>query len=304
VNKRPNFIIGGTAAGGTSFLSATLIQHPEIFLPKKMRPEPHYFYKSWEYKKGLEHYLSVWFNDVGNHKAIGERSSSYLFGGKTVAKKIHSAFPDMKLIFTLRNPIERTWANYRYTVLQGLENLSFWNALQTEQDRIKAQQGIWAEIQPFNYTGRGFYATQLSEYLEYFSPKQILTIKSEALSSDTDTELKKVYQFLELENEDFKPDYAPAHTSVNVIDANLQMMLREYFGERFDKVIEAVRKNESLEYYIECDEDSINIKKLQANMKGRKEAMCEKSKEYLNELFKEDIHRLKKMVSFNVDSWC
>ena len=38
----PNFIIGGVAAGGTSFLSEILIQHPNIFLPKNMRPEPHF----------------------------------------------------------------------------------------------------------------------------------------------------------------------------------------------------------------------------------------------------------------------
>ena len=57
--KRPNFIIGGTAAGGTSFLAAILFQHPEIYLPAEMRPEPHYYYKSWEYKKGLDYYSSL-----------------------------------------------------------------------------------------------------------------------------------------------------------------------------------------------------------------------------------------------------
>ena len=152
--RNPNFIIGGTAAGGTSFLSAILVQHPEIYLPVEMRPEPHYFYKSWEYKKGLDYYLERWFKNVPETAiAVGERSSSYLFGGESVAKKIAAVYPNMKFIFTLRNPIERTWANYRYTVLQGLEKYSFEEALANEKKRVEEQSGIWAEIQPYNYTG-------------------------------------------------------------------------------------------------------------------------------------------------------
>ncbi len=40
---KPNFIIGGAAASGTSYLSATLVQHPQIYLPQEMRPEPLFF---------------------------------------------------------------------------------------------------------------------------------------------------------------------------------------------------------------------------------------------------------------------
>ena len=147
----PNFIVGGTAAGGTSFLTSILVQHPQIYLPKEMRPEPHFFYKSWEFEKGINYYLKRWFWNVPSSSvAIGERSSSYLFGGEAVANKIFHAYPDMRFVFTLRNPIERTWANYRYKVLQGLEDLPFEDALKNEILRISQQEGIWAEIQPNN----------------------------------------------------------------------------------------------------------------------------------------------------------
>lgn len=119
-------------------------------------------------EKGLDYYLSRWFSDVPSSAiAIGERSSSYLFGGRQVAEKIANAYPQMKFVFTLRNPIERTWANYRYTVLQGLEDLVD-EALKNETRRVNEQSGIWAEIQPYNYTGRGWYASQLKQYLEFF----------------------------------------------------------------------------------------------------------------------------------------
>lgn len=302
--KKPNFIIGGTAAGGTSSLSAMLVQHPQIYLPKEMRPEPHYYYKSWEYEKGLSYYLSRWFHEVPDTAiAIGERSSSYLFGGSSVAQKIAADFPDMKFIFTLRNPIERTWANYRYTVLQGLEDLPFEEALEREQERIGSQTGIWAEIQPYNYTGRGYYAKKIKQYLDYFPRENMLLIKSELLSSQTSVELEKIYRFLGLSIFDFQHSNAPDHTSVNVVDPKLQMVLRNYFSERFDKVIEAIRREEKIDSFIVAPEDQEKINSLRNNLTSDKMPMPHSARAYLQELFSKDIEALQAMVDFQLSDW-
>jgi hypothetical protein len=304
ISTHPNFIIGGTAAGGTSFLSSILIQHPQIYLPKEMRPEPHFFYKSWEFEKGIDYYLQRWFSDIPTSSvAVGERSSSYLFGGKAVAEKIFNAYPRMKFIFTLRNPIERTWANYRYTVLQGLEDLSFEDALKNEETRISQQTGIWSEIQPHNYTGRGFYASQLRQYLNFFKSDAILPIKSELLSTQTDLELSKIYKFLGLRIVNFDYVRAPDHTSVNVLDPKLQKQLRSYFGDRFDKVIEATRRNEGFEKFITSPLDEIKIKLLKNNMTATKKRMPETAREYLRQLFAEDIKDLEGLVDFQLSDW-
>ncbi len=304
ISTHPNFIIGGTAAGGTSFLSSILVQHPNIYLPKEMRPEPHFFYKSWEFERGVDYYLQRWFSDIpASAIAIGERSSSYLFGGRDVAEKIFNEYPRMKFIFTLRNPIERTWANYRYTVLQGLEDLSFEDALKNEKSRILQQTGIWSEVQPHNYTGRGFYASQLYQFLNFFPAESILTIKSELLSTQTDLELSKITEFLGLNAVDFDYVRAPDHTSVNVLDPKLQKDLRSYFGDRFDKVIEATRRNEGIEKFITSSLDSVKIKLLKDNMVGVKEAMPKAARDYLRQLFAEDIKALSNLVDFDLSDW-
>ena len=303
-SKYPNFIIGGTGAGGTSFLSAILVQHPQVYLPREMRPEPHYFYKSWEYEKGINYYLNRWFSEVPDTAiAIGERSSSYLFGAETVAKRIASEYPNMKFVFTLRNPIERTWGSYRYTVLQGLEDLSFEEALKKEPKRVLEQSGIWAEIQPHNYTGRGFYGAQIQDYFKCFPPENLLFIKSELLSDQTDIELQKIYKFLGLTVLNFDYERASNHTSVNVIKPKLQMELRHYFGERFDQVIETIRKEDDLSQVILNLMDKTKIEKLLENMTGEKEPMPESSRDYLQDLFSEDIELLKSCVDFDVTDW-
>lgn len=299
----PNFIIGGTAAGGTSFLSAALVQHPQIYLPKEMRPEPHYFYKSWEYKKGIEYYKKRWFSEVvPGQEAIGERSSSYLFGGRQVASKISAVLPRVKLIFTLRNPIERTWANYRYTVLQGLEPLSFEEALAREKERVAVQSGIWAEIQPHNYTGRGMYAKQLREFLEFFPLEQILLIKSEEMGKTPYPQLARVCEFLSVSTS-FSPNLPPDHTSMSVIDPSLQVELRSYFADRFDLVIECIRKEQDPRQIAKLPEDLEQIKRMSSNLCGRKIAMSPDCRAYLQKVFADDIASLKELTPFSMSDW-
>lgn len=301
----PNFIVGGTSAGGTSFVVNAMIQHPDIYLPKQMRPEPHYFYKSWEYEKPISYYQEKYFSAVENEKAVGERSSSYLFSRES-AQRISKHLPDIKLIFTLRNPIERTYANYRYTVLEGLEELSFEEALRDEKERVKNQEGIWAEIQPYNYTGRGFYGEQLEAYLEFFSPEQILLLKSESISDEPYNHLEKIFRFLDVDPT-FKPELPPDFTSFNVKDRTLQVKLRKYFGsERFDKVIEAIRKNEDPLRYIDEKnqlEDKNNILSMQDNLTGKKQPMSDESRSYLSDLFANDMRKLNRYIDFSIDDW-
>lgn len=303
-NSLPNFLIGGVVSGGTSFLYSILKQHPEIYLPDEMRPEPSFFYKSWEYNKGLEYYSQRWFSNVPESAvAVGEKSANYLFGGARVARRIHSALPDVKLIFILRNPIERAWGNYRFTALEGLENLNFEEALKVEDQRAAEEPGIWAEIQPHRYISRGFYAQQLKEFLTYFPRSQMLILKSELLSTDTENELRRVYKFLELDDLDFKAQKTAGYSSMSVIDPKIQMDLRNYFGDRFDIFVEATRLELDLSQLIQKPEDIDGIRRLQENMKGKKEKIPDHIRAYLSEIFAEDIKELQGIVDFDTSDW-
>ena len=240
---KPNFIICGSSTSGTSFLTAGIVDHPEIYLPKKMRPEPHYFYKSWEYQKSFkEYYLKKYFSNVKNEIAIGERSSSYMFGDK-VPSRMQKFLPSAKLIFILRNPIERAYANYRYTVLEGLESNSFSYALKNENERIKNQKGIWSEIQPYNYTGRGLYYKQLKNFLKFYPREQMLILKSEIFGKNIQNDFNEIFNFLNV-SKDFKFHRPPEFSSLSVINHSLQVRSRKYFKGKFDLIIEAIRKKE------------------------------------------------------------
>ena len=302
--REPNFLLGGTSAGGTSFLSAILLQHPEIYLPRMMRPEPNFFFKSWEYEQGIDYYLNRWFNEVPDSvTAIGERSSSYLYGGTVVAKRINYHLPYANIIFILRNPIERAWANYRFTVLEGLEDLSFDRALEIESYRTTTASGIWEEIQPHDYTGRGYYGKQLTEYLECIDESQILVLRSEDLRVETDRQLTHVFSFLGLKDQTPTLQRPSDFTSLSVVDPQVQVRTRQYFGERFDRIIEAIRDGSDPYRYSESVKDNDWIESLERNLTGEKSAMPESTRSLLKELYRDDVYLLSTVVNFDPTSW-
>jgi hypothetical protein len=298
----PNFLIAGVVASGTSYLSSTLAHHPDIYLPRIQRPEPNFFHYSWKFEKGIEWYQNFFFGAVGAQKAIGERSS-LLLSSEVAAKRIKKVLPKVKLIFCLRNPIERAWANYRFTVLEGLENLDFQTALELESKRMKTAKGKWREVQPHAYVTRSLYSARLQEYFELFGCDQILVLKSEDLSLHPQENLKKVCEFLGVSSSVQLPP-APKYSSPSVRDPSVQMELRNYFEERFPDVIEYIRKEKGFSPLITNDEDEKKFALLSANLvDGVKTPLTNTNRQSLQKLLTEEIARLKDMLDFSIRDW-
>jgi hypothetical protein len=298
---KPNFLIAGGVATGTSFLSATLSGHPDIYLPKIQRPEPNFFHYTDKYERGLKWYLNEWFSAVSNEKAVGERSSLMLPSYISIGR-LKKSFPNIKLIFCLRNPIERAWANYRFTVLEGFESLTFNEALKCESDRKIASVGRWSEIQPYAYVARGMYSKCLLQYIEAFGRDNIHLIKSELLGSDTPKELFHVLNFLGVDNS-IQLKTPVNYSSTSVKDLNTQMKLRSYFGDRFPTLVEAIRKEESLKNLISRPEDHHYLMALQNNLEVTKKEMVECDRSYLREVFYQELLDLQKIVDFDISDW-
>jgi hypothetical protein len=288
-------------ATGTSFLSALLFKHHEIYLPKIQRPEPNFFHYTHKYKNGINWYLETWFQDIGKQKVLGERSS-LLLPSENAPARIHRHFPDIKLIFCLRNPVERAWGNYRFTVLEGLETLSFEEALEKEEERKMEAQGEWIEIRPHAYVERSRYSACLREYFRIFPRKNILLLKSEAMGANPSATLKAVCEFLGADsNQDLEPP--PNYSSPSVVDPLEQQKLRQYFGSRFPSLVEAIRKEQKPEKIGLSSKDADMLQRLQRNLHHKKEAMTPAAREILRNKLQEEIRALEAIVEFDIRDW-
>lgn len=299
--KKPYFLIAGGVATGTSFLSALLAKHPEIYLPKTQRPEPNFFHYTHKYQKGLDWYLESWFGDVRDQKVLGERSS-LLLPSENAPSRIHRHFPETKLIFCLRNPVERAWGNYRFTVLEGLESLPFEEALKHEEHRTAETQGEWREIRPHAYLQRSKYSTSLREYFSLFPRENILLIKSEEMGKNPFKTLETVCQFLGVDSS-LRLEPPPNYSSPSVVDPVEQKALRDHFGHRFPLLVEAIRKEEALESLGLTPEDQEMIVRLKRNLHHKKEAMSPAARNFLQNALRKELKNLRTLVDFDIHEW-
>lgn len=297
----PNFIIAGGVAAGTSFLSAALAHHPDIYLPRVQRPEPNFFHYSWKFDNGIDWYQDNWFHEVGSQHAIGERSS-LLLSSDVAARRIKECLPDVKLIFCLRNPVERAWGNYRFTVLEGLEPLSFDEAIRCEPERMSQATDKWAEVQPHAYLTRSRYSAHLDEFLALFGAERILLLKSEDLGRNPQENLERVCEFLGVDSSLSLP-LPPTYSSPSVIDRMVQIELRQYFGDRFSELVEGIRREEDVSDLIVTATDAHNVDRLRENLRGVKDPLSEEMRHNLSHLLADEITRMKSLVDFSVDDW-
>lgn len=298
--RAPDFLIGGGVAAGTSFLSTLLARHADVYLPRNQRPEPNFFHYSWKHDKGTGWYLEQWFRDAEGERAAGERSSLYL-NSPVAPERIRSAFPGVKLIFCLRGPVERAWANYRFTALEGLETLPFAEALARERERMAGATGTWTEVQPHAYLTRSRYAAGLRRYFALFPRDNILLLKSEHLSRSTADDMRRVCRFLGVAETE-RIEMSPLFTSPNVRDVKLQASLRERFGPSFSAVVEHVREGTPLPTGLPRDHQA-GIAALRANLHDGKMPMPDEARAFLREALREEIEEIGRLVDFPIDDW-
>jgi hypothetical protein len=187
----PNFIIFGAVKSGTGALYQYLQHHPEIFMSSIK--EPRYFTKdSTDFTKNNQNtneYLK-YFDGVTKEKAIGEASSNYI-NSHTAAVRIKKLLPDVRLIASLRNPVDRAVAHYR------MMNRS---AKKLDIDSIrKGKEKGWATT--------SLYCNKLKWYFELFKEEQIKVLIFEDWKENVSNTLTEIYSFLNVNEEYQIPDY-------------------------------------------------------------------------------------------------
>lgn len=188
MQRGPDFIVAGAPKAGTTALINLLNESPDVdcitHLPNGQ--EPHFFSK--DYHLGNDYYLNL-FNNLDRNKIIGEKSVSYMTD-KQVASRIHDHFPDVKLLFVLRNPIDRAYSQYKANIQRGTEYLTFKNAIKHEKLRKLIFKNNYA------YLERGYYYKMLKNYYDIFPKKQIHIIIYEKFLTHPDECMQKICSFL------------------------------------------------------------------------------------------------------------
>jgi len=177
----PNFLVIGVAKGGTTSLHHYLRAHPDIYLyPDK---ETNFFWtEAREHGRRTVQTLAEYealFADAKGRRAIGEISPQYM-NSVTAAERIQRDLPDVKLVVSLRNPVERAWSDYLGRVRILREHGSFEDAILPGRPCLE-----W-----------GFYAPRLKRYYDRFPRERIHVILHDEFTADPHGTLRALFEFL------------------------------------------------------------------------------------------------------------
>ena len=187
----PNLIIIGAEKCATTSLHYYLKLHPEIAMSREK--ELDFFVHELNWQRGIEWYRS---NFTGRGTIYGEASPVYtiypLFKG--VAERMHSVVPEAKLLYCLRDPVDRIISHYVHDYAEGTEYRTIEEALSHLEGNL--------------YVNISKYHMQLEQYLNYFSRSNILIITLEDLYNNRPQTLQKVFGFLGVDETFYSPKFS------------------------------------------------------------------------------------------------
>lgn len=193
----PDYLVIGAQKCATSSLCSLLGAHPEVFMTNPK--EPFFFSHDEIWKRGMGWYQSL-FERVTDEKAAGEGSTTYSMYETypDAARRIAENLPEVKLIYIVRNPLDRIvshWVHLRSS--GGREKLPFRDAVRKEPA----------------YIDNSFYEKQIGIYLEHYPPDRIMTLFFEDFVRDQAATMARCFDFLGVDASLASPQIRHKHRS-------------------------------------------------------------------------------------------
>ena len=156
----------GAQKCATSWLYSTLARHPDVAFPAGK--EVHYWNRPAN--RSIDWYSQL-FADAT--KVNGEITPAYALLPLTTIEQIHLSFPDLRLIYLIRNPIERAWSSAR----MALDRAEMRHSEASDQwfiDHFRSQGSL----------ARGDYETCIRRWRSVFPLNRFHIVKFESIQAD------------------------------------------------------------------------------------------------------------------------
>lgn len=194
-HRFPDFIIGGAPKCGTTSLHFILAQHADIGIPDEEIhyfdaddpiTHPDFFFTSKERLEWFDYQSSEstnWYASRFAHlkdvRLIGEDSTTYLFS-EVAAHRIFHMLPQAKIIFMIRNPVERAHSQY-------------WHLMKTARTTDMFETALYKH--PSIMLG-STYKRSIEHYFNIFGRERVLVLLFEEFVKDTQNAIDQATDFL------------------------------------------------------------------------------------------------------------
>ncbi len=217
----PNLVVIGAQKCGTSGLHYQLGLHPEIWMSRPK--ELNFFIEERSWSRG-EGWYRAYFD--ARARVRGESSPNYTAYPQHlgVPERMHSVIPDAKLIYVVRDPLERIAAHWVHNYAKRREKGDL-RATLTHANT--------------SYVVRSQYHMQLQQFLGHYPLEQTLVIEQEELRTAPEATLRRVFEFVGVD-----PGFSHPHvgkqrhqTSRKTRASRLAVRLERLAGTRGGRVL-------------------------------------------------------------------
>jgi len=111
-------------------------------------------------------------------------------------RRIHDYNPDIRLIVSLRDPVERAFSHWRMELARAQESLSFSEAIRAGRRRLAGLSHLHPDFRVFSYVERGNYVEQLDRLFALFPAKNVLLLRQCDLLIDQKATPDRICAFL------------------------------------------------------------------------------------------------------------
>jgi hypothetical protein len=192
INVIPNLFVIGAMKAGTTSLHAALQSHPLVFMSNPK--EPAFFIEraarpadlygaARDEAECFRIYLDA-FRGARDEVYLGEASTHYTMRPRLegCAERIHAFNPNARLIYIVRDPVERSLSHY------------WWNCQYEEETRSPLE----AISEDSRYRDFSNYAMQIQPYLARFSREQIWLMTTESFNREPAKQMAALFGWLGL----------------------------------------------------------------------------------------------------------
>lgn len=225
----PDVVVIGAMKCATSAVHTYLDAHPEVCMsrPKELNfftgspvaphDDPSTWWRTGQWHRGVEWYAAQFDPDAA---VRGESSPGYTSpNAPEVAARMASVVPDARLVYLVREPVDRAVSQYAHHVRDGAEPRPLAEALLDPGSQ---------------YLARSRYLERLEPFLARFDRAQIHVVVAERLAADSGREMAAIYRHVGVD-----PDWRGEHLSVHVGDTGVvasEELRREFRARVADDV--------------------------------------------------------------------
>jgi hypothetical protein len=199
------FIIGGTFKAATSSVFTYLSAHPSV-CGSRIK-ETAFFIEGYtgDPESSFAKYREYFASTGSGSKVLMEASPGYLGGGREVAARIRMTLPGVKLLFLLRDPINRFYSYYNFHVGQlspDFQGVSLEEYISRCMDYSGGKSPAAPKMHERHLRALeiGRYDEYLEEFLQEFPREQISVMFYENLTADVKGFMKRLCAYMEIDD--------------------------------------------------------------------------------------------------------